>query len=109
MKEQSLHDLLERKCVMNKDEPPSCADSESPLFLIGKDSHGCWVVQDESCLRGGLFIDRAEALKFAMFENGHRPQGVIMVPDVLELNMSANFNTGRHSSANGQTPLQPVA
>ncbi|HLQ93167.1 MAG TPA: hypothetical protein VK148_24350 [Xanthobacteraceae bacterium] len=94
---------------MYKAEPPSCANSESPLFLIGKDSHGCWVVQDESCLRGGLFIDRVEALKFAMFENGHRPQDVIMVPDVLELNMSANFNTGRHSSANGQTPLQRVA
>jgi hypothetical protein len=58
--------------VENKVEPPSCTNSESPHFLIGKDSHGCWVVQDESCIRGGLFIDRAEALKFAMFENGHR-------------------------------------
>ena len=94
---------------MYKAEPPSCANSESPLFLIGKDSHGCWVAQDKSGLCGGLFVDRAEALKFAMFENGHRLQGVIMVPDILELNMSANFNTGGHSSANGQTPLQRVA
>jgi len=94
---------------MNKGEPPSCSNSKSPLFLIGKDSHGCWVVQDESCLRGGLFIDRAQALKFAMFENGHRPQDVIMVPDVLELNMSANSNAGRRSRTNEQTPLQRVA
>ena len=93
----------------NKVEPPSCINSESPLFRIGKDSHGCWVVQDESCLRGGLFIDRAEALKFAMFENGHRPQAVIMVPDVIELNMSANANAGRRSSTQKQPPLQRVA
>ena len=73
---------------MNKGEPPSCTAPESPLFLVGKDSHGCWVVQDKSGLRGGLFVDRAEALKFAMFENGHRPEAVIMVPGVLELNIA---------------------
>lgn len=67
---------------MNKGEPPSCANSEAPLFLIGKDSHGRWVVQDKSGLRGGLFRGRAEALKFAMFETDHRPQAVIMVPGV---------------------------
>jgi hypothetical protein len=77
--------------------------------MIGKDSHGCWVVQDENYLRGGLFIDRAQALKFAMFENGHQPQGVIMVPDVLELKMSANSNAGRRSRTNEQTSLQRVA
>jgi hypothetical protein len=63
--------------------------SEPPLFLIAKDSQGNWVVQDQSGLHGGLFVDRAEALKFAMFENGNRPQTVIMVPGVLELDMSA--------------------
>ena len=35
-----------------------------------------------------MFVDRAEALKFAMFENGKRPQAVIMVPGILELDMS---------------------
>ena len=33
-------------------------------------------------------MDRAEALKFAMFENGKRPRAVIMVPGILELDMS---------------------
>jgi hypothetical protein len=72
-------------------EPPSpdlC--TTSPLFMIGKDSQGHWVVQDEQGLYGGLFIDRAEALKFAMFENGNRPQAVVMVPGVFELNMRRN-------------------
>jgi hypothetical protein len=72
-----------------KGEPPS-SDSQKPsLFLVGKDSHGHWVVRDQSGLRGGLFIGRAEALKYAMFENGKRPEAVIMTPGVLELDMTA--------------------
>ena len=94
---------------MNKGEPPSLSDLESSLFLVGKDSHGNWVAQDENGLCGGLFVGRAEALKFAMFENGHRPQAVIMVPGVLELNMGANPNAGQRSSTNEQTPLRRVA
>jgi hypothetical protein len=47
------------------------------------------VVQDQEGLCGGLFIDRTEAVKFAMFENGHCPQAVIMVPGILELDLSA--------------------
>jgi hypothetical protein len=54
-------------------------------YLIGRDCRGYWVVQDQSGLRGGLFVSRVEALKFAMFENGHRPQAAILVPGVLEL------------------------
>jgi hypothetical protein len=66
-------------------ESPS---SRSRLFFIGKDRRGNWVVQDQQGLCGGLFIDRAEALRFAMFENGHRPQAVVMVPVVFELDLS---------------------
>lgn len=62
--------------------------SRIPLFMIGKDSRGNWVVQDNQGSRGGLFVNRAEALKFAMFENGNRPQAVIMVPGVFELDMN---------------------
>jgi hypothetical protein len=71
-------------------EPPSTpAPSVSRLFRIGKDSHGRWVAQDQEGLCGGLFIDRAEAVRFAMFENGHCPQAVIMVPGILELDLNA--------------------
>jgi hypothetical protein len=71
-----------------KQEPPSRPHSRSPLFFVGKDSEGHWVVQDEDHLRGGIFVDRAEALRFAMFENGRRPQAVVMVPGILELDMN---------------------
>jgi hypothetical protein len=33
-------------------------------------------------------LDRAEALKFAMFEPGARPRAVILVPGIRELDMS---------------------
>jgi hypothetical protein len=72
---------------MNKEEPPSTQSTSASLFRIGKDRHGHWVVQDQEGLRGGLFVGRAEALKFAMFENGNRPQAVIMVPGVLDLDL----------------------
>jgi hypothetical protein len=46
------------------------------------------VVQSESGLCGGLFADRAQAFKFALSENGNHPQGIIMVPDGLELDLA---------------------
>jgi len=70
---------------MGQLEPPS---SRSQLFFIGKDSRGNWVVQDQQGLCGSLFSDRAEALRFAMFETGHRPQAVVMVSGVFELDLS---------------------
>jgi hypothetical protein len=69
--------------------PSSQSRSDSSLFFIGKDRRGNWVVQDQRGLRGGLFVDRKEALKFAMFENGNRPQAVVMIPGVLELDMNS--------------------
>jgi len=59
------------------------------LFLIGRDREGHWVVRDLKGLRGGLFVGRTEALKYALFENGNRPQAVVMVPGILELDMTA--------------------
>ena len=88
---------------MRKGEPPSASRSDSSLFLIGKNSRGNWVVQDQRGLCGGLFIDRVEALKFAMFENGNRPQAVIMVPGLLELDMTGKA-VRTASNANVATP-----
>jgi hypothetical protein len=75
---------------MDQSEPPSGrSSSPSRLFRIGRDSHGNWVAQDQQGLCGGLFVNRTDALKFAMFENGNCPQAVIMVPGMFELDMSA--------------------
>jgi hypothetical protein len=94
---------------MSKGEPPSASRQSAALFLIGKNSRGNWVVQDQSGLRGGLFVDRTQALKFAMSENGSRPQAVIMVPDGLELDMSAKpLGSGRFAE-NLDAALKRVA
>jgi hypothetical protein len=83
---------------MGQLEPPSTGAAPlSRLFRIGRNSHGDWVVQDQKGLCGGLFVDRAEALKFAMFENGNRPQAVIMVPGTLELDLSGTPRAGNPS------------
>ncbi len=89
---------------MDEPEPPSSrARSRSSLFFIGKDSCGNWVVQDQQHICGGLFVDRAQALRFALFENGNRPQAVIMVPGVFELDM------GGKAAAARQLPLRSDA
>jgi hypothetical protein len=69
-------------------EPLSGASSRSPIFLVGKDSCGHWVAQDQRGLCGGLFVNRVDAIRYAMFETGRRPDAVIMVAGVLELDMS---------------------
>ena len=93
---------------MEKGEPPSTGHPKS-LFRIGKNRRGQWVVQNQTGLCGGLFVSRAEAVKFAMFENDNRPQAVIMVPGILELDMSGKPRDGARSSADPHAPLARAA
>jgi hypothetical protein len=71
-------------------EPPSeVSSSTHNLFLIGKNRRGDWVVRDQRGTHGGLFVTREDALRYALFENGRRPQAVVMVPEGLELDLAA--------------------
>jgi hypothetical protein len=98
-----------QESAMKQAEPPSLsAVARAPMFRVGRDSQGHWVVQDQQGLRGGLFVDRAEALKFAMFENGNRPQAVIMVPGLLELEIG-DSSAGKSAVTDTQVPLRRVA
>jgi len=81
--------------------------SRSALFLIGKNSRGQWVVQSQHGLVGGLFVSRAAALKFALFENGDRPELVVTVPGVFELDLSGNAFGARQATA--EPAFQPYA
>src|SRR5262249_36349246 len=90
-----------------KGEPPSTCGAK--LFRVGRNGRGNWVVQDQSGLCGGLFVDRAQAVKFAMFENGNRPQAVIMVPGILELDMSGRPRAGGVSASSSQVPVARAA
>jgi hypothetical protein len=57
--------------------------------MIGQDSRGNWVIQDQSGTRGGLFVDRAEALKFARSENGNQPHAIVIVDGIFELDTTS--------------------
>jgi len=65
-------------------EPPSCL--QPPLFMIGQDSRGHWVAQESNGARGGLFVSRGEALKYARSEGDSHPHAIVWVSGILELN-----------------------
>jgi hypothetical protein len=70
--------------MIHQDIKATGAASYACLF-IGQDRTGSWVVKDAQGLCGGLFTNRTEAIRFAMYECQRRPQSVIMVPEGLEL------------------------
>jgi hypothetical protein len=67
-------------------EPPSCS-SASTIVFVGKDKSGHWVVQEQNGLFGGLFVNRAQAVKYALFENGHHPETIVELSRAIELDM----------------------
>ena len=67
-------------------EPPSCS-SPSAIVFIGKNRRGNWVAQEQSGLYGGLFVNRAQAIKYALFENGHHPETIVELSREIELDM----------------------
>jgi len=70
-------------------EPPSCHSTALPLPLvfIGRNRKGDWVAQQQNGLYGGLFVTRAQAIKYALFENGHHPEAIVEVSREIELDM----------------------
>ena len=79
---------------MNNDsEPPSCGPPScksplylQPIFMIGQDSRGNWVVRDKSGTRGGLFVDRTEALRYIRSESADN--ALVTVAGCLELDIA---------------------
>ena len=66
-------------------EPPSCSAAASTVVFIGRDHRGHWVAREQDGLYGGLFISREQAIKYALFENGHHPETIIELPREIEL------------------------
>jgi hypothetical protein len=67
-------------------EPPSC-NSPSAIVFIGRNRRGQWVAQEQNGLYGGLFVSRAQAVKYALFENGHHPETIVELTREIELDM----------------------
>jgi hypothetical protein len=78
--------ITERNTKVKLVEPPSCS-SASTIVFIGKNSRGNWVAQEQNGLYGGLFVNRAEAFKYALFENGRHPETIVELSREIELDM----------------------
>jgi hypothetical protein len=81
---------LKRNTEVKIVEPPSCSGPSAIVFL-GKNSRGHWVVQQQNGLYGGLFASRAQAVKYALFENGHHPETIVELSRAMELDMGGKF------------------
>jgi hypothetical protein len=79
-------------------EPPSCS-SLSNIVFIGRNRSGQWVAQEQNGLFGGLFVNRAQAVKYALSENGRHPETIVELSHQLELDTGDK----RISSSSPQT------
>jgi hypothetical protein len=85
------------------EEPPSCT---SNLVIIGRNSRGNWVAQEKNGLFGGLFVSRAQAVKYALFENGHHPETIVLTANTLELDMHRKASSLPQTTMDDQSSLQ---
>jgi hypothetical protein len=79
--------------------------SASTIVFIGKNSRGGWVAQDQNGLYGGLFVNRAQAVKYALFENGHHPETIVELSAVIELDVGGKRPSSDHLPAGSAWPV----
>ena len=71
--------------MIQEKQAESSSRLRPPLFMLGQNQRGHWVVQAQKGDRGGLFANREAAVRFIRAETGYRPQAVVMVSGILEL------------------------
>jgi hypothetical protein len=54
----------------------SASKLNDPVFLLGQNGHGLWVVRELHGRMEGLFSDRKEAIRFALYESGSRDPSI---------------------------------
>ena len=77
-------------------EPPSCSTAAFPLVFVGQNHKGQWVAQEQNGLYGGLFVNRSQAIKFALAENGHHADAIVELSRKIELDMGAGLTSPRN-------------
>lgn len=58
-------------------------DAASHLFLVGRSKNGFWVARDLEGRSEGIFREKKDAVRFALFEGGH-PNAVMLSPNAVE-------------------------
>ncbi|MDI3567381.1 hypothetical protein OWC48_44235 [Bradyrhizobium sp. Arg816] len=64
--------------------------SAPPTVFVGRNRRGNWVAREQGGAFGGLFVNRAQALKYALVENGGHRESIIEVTREIELDIWAN-------------------
>lgn len=57
------------------------------IVFVGRNRHGNWIAREQNGIFGGLFVNRAQALKYALFENGHHLEAVVELSREIELDI----------------------
>jgi len=65
-------------------------------FLVGRDASGHWVVRDREGLIGGMFVERAAAVHFALEESNRVPGAVSCAPDDVIISLGPTFEPKTH-------------
>lgn len=75
--------------IMKLDEAPSCRPA-APTVFVGRNRFGNWIACEQNGIFGGLFVNRGQALKYALHKNGYHPVTIIELTHEIELDFSAN-------------------
>lgn len=51
--------------------------SAGSTVFVGKNRFGNWVIREQNGIFGGVFASRAQALKYALCENGQHPESIL--------------------------------
>jgi hypothetical protein len=73
-------------------EPPPCSSAASTIVFVGQNGRGQWVAQEQNGLYGGLFVNRAQAVKYALFENGNHPETIVELSRKIELDIAGGVD-----------------
>lgn len=73
---------------MTQQRTAASPSNESDCVLVGVDRHGSWVVRTSSGKRGGLFVSRVAALRYAQLEFARSRSRIVIMPGHLELDVA---------------------
>ncbi|WOH80357.1 hypothetical protein RX327_31810 [Bradyrhizobium sp. BEA-2-5] len=57
------------------------------IVFVGRNRAGNWIARERRGTFGGLFVNRAQALKYARLQTGHHPESIIEVTREIELDI----------------------
>ena len=80
-------------------ESISPAAAQEFSLLPAQNSSGNWVARESHGLFGGLFVSRAQAVKYALSENGDHPATIVLTDNVVELDMHRKASSAPPASS----------